>query len=73
MGRTNVVIDDELIAKVMRLYGLRTKREAVDLALRQAVAKRQTLLEQLIALRETADPEWWERHFEAIRHHKLGE
>ncbi|MFL5797645.1 MAG: type II toxin-antitoxin system VapB family antitoxin [Actinomycetota bacterium] len=35
MGRTNVVIDDELVEKVMRLYGLRTKREAIDFALRR--------------------------------------
>jgi Arc/MetJ family transcription regulator len=35
MGRTNVVVDNELIAHVMRLYGLETKREAVDFALRK--------------------------------------
>lgn len=35
MGRTNVVVDDKLIARVMKLYGLRTKREAIDFALRQ--------------------------------------
>lgn len=35
MGRTNVVVDDELIARVMRLYGLTTKREAIDFALRK--------------------------------------
>lgn len=34
MGRTNVVVDDELIERVKRLYGLRTKREAIDFALR---------------------------------------
>ncbi len=34
MGRSNVVVDDELVARVMRLYGLKTKREAVDFALR---------------------------------------
>lgn len=34
MGRTNIEIDDELIADVMRRYRLRTKREAVDFALR---------------------------------------
>ena len=34
VGRTNVVVDDKLIARVMRLYGLRTKREAIDFALR---------------------------------------
>lgn len=37
MGRTNVVVDAELIARVMGLYGLRTKREAIDFALRRAV------------------------------------
>ena len=36
MARTNVVVDDELIARVMRLYGFRTKREAIDFALRAA-------------------------------------
>lgn len=36
MGRTNVVIDDKLLARVMKLYGLRTKRETIDFALRQA-------------------------------------
>lgn len=36
MTRTNVVIDDKLIARVMKLYGLRTKREAIDFALRKA-------------------------------------
>lgn len=40
MSRTNIDIDDELIAEVMRQYGLRTKREAVDLALRRLVGPR---------------------------------
>ncbi len=34
MGRTNIEIDDELIARVMTRHGYRTKREAVDRALR---------------------------------------
>jgi Arc/MetJ family transcription regulator len=37
MGRTNIELDDALIAEVMRRYGVRTKREAVDLALRRLV------------------------------------
>ncbi len=73
MGRTNVVIDDELIGKVMRLYGLRTKREAVDFALRRAAADRERLREDLLALRGSGDPDWWAGHFEAVRHHPLGE
>jgi Arc/MetJ family transcription regulator len=39
MGRTNVVVNDRLIAKVMRLYGFRTKREAIDFALRRAAGE----------------------------------
>jgi Arc/MetJ family transcription regulator len=39
MSRTNVEIDDELVAQAMKLYGLRTKREAVDLALRRLVGR----------------------------------
>jgi Arc/MetJ family transcription regulator len=35
MARTNIEIDDELIERVMRFYGYRTKREAVDRALRR--------------------------------------
>ena len=34
MGRTNIDIDDEACSIVMRRYHLKTKREAVNLALR---------------------------------------
>ena len=37
MGRTNIELDDDLVAEVMRRHGVRTKREAVDLALRRLV------------------------------------
>ncbi|MDN5914442.1 MAG: type II toxin-antitoxin system VapB family antitoxin [Pseudonocardia sp.] len=40
MARTNIELDDELVDEVMRRYGLRTKREAVDLALRRLVGPR---------------------------------
>ena len=40
MSRTNVVVDDDLIAQVMRMYDLRSKREAIDFALRQVVGER---------------------------------
>jgi Arc/MetJ family transcription regulator len=39
MGRTNIVIDDALIGRAMRIYRLRSKREAVDLALRRLVGE----------------------------------
>ena len=47
MGRTNVVVDDELVEKVMLLYGLHTKRAAIDFALRAVAGEsdRRKLLE----------------------------
>ncbi|MGO3152664.1 MAG: type II toxin-antitoxin system VapB family antitoxin [Galactobacter sp.] len=37
MARTNIDLDADLLAVVMHRYGLTTKREAVDLALRRLV------------------------------------
>ncbi|SDT27992.1 type II toxin-antitoxin system VapB family antitoxin [Jiangella sp. DSM 45060] len=37
MTRTNIELDDALVGEVMRRYGVATKREAVDLALRRLV------------------------------------
>lgn len=53
--RTNIVLDDQLVKEAMRLSKVRTKREAVDLALRQYVTRSrqrdilQLLDEELIA------------------------
>ena len=38
--RTNIVIDDELMRETLRLTGLKTKREAVELGLRTLVGLR---------------------------------
>lgn len=40
MSRTNIVVDDALIRRVMRLYRLPTKRAAIDFALRALVGDR---------------------------------
>lgn len=40
MSRTNIDLDDELVAEAMNRFGLKTKREAVDLALRRLVGPR---------------------------------
>ena len=37
MGRTNIDLDNDLVTEVMRRHGLRTKRAAVDFALRRVV------------------------------------
>lgn len=41
--RTNIVIDDELMATAQELAGTTTKRETVDLALRELVQRRRQL------------------------------
>lgn len=38
--RTNIVLDDVLVKEALRLARLKTKREVVDLALREFVAAR---------------------------------
>lgn len=61
MGRTNVVVDDKLIARVMRLYGLRTKREAIDFALRSVAGTSDT--RELLKLKGIG----WEGDLEEMR------
>ncbi|SHG71359.1 antitoxin of type II TA system, VapB [Thermosyntropha lipolytica DSM 11003] len=45
--RTNIVIDENLINEALELTGLKTKKDVVDLALRELVEnrKRKNLLE----------------------------
>lgn len=47
MGRTNIDIDDAAVEFVMRRYRLRTKREAVDFALRSLAVEALTADEAL--------------------------
>jgi Arc/MetJ family transcription regulator len=60
--RTNIDIDEELITRVMKRYGLRTKREAVHLAL-ERLAGDPMSLEEALAMRGTG----WEGDLDAIR------
>lgn len=66
-----MVVDERLLEQVMRLYGLRTKREAIDFALRRAAGAVSTdphagmlALEgagwdgDLDAMRESRLPKW---------------
>jgi Arc/MetJ family transcription regulator len=39
--RTNIVIDDELMANALKMTGLKTKREAVELGLKTLVRLKQ--------------------------------
>jgi Arc/MetJ family transcription regulator len=62
IARTNIEIDDELMARVMRRYGLRTKRAAVDLALRRLDLEPMSRTEAL-AMRGTG----WEGELDELR------
>jgi Arc/MetJ family transcription regulator len=52
MARTNIDIDDVLVARVMRRYRLSTKKDAVDFALRALVGNPMTR-EEALALEGT--------------------
>jgi Arc/MetJ family transcription regulator len=45
--RTNIELDDEILERAMQLYGTRTKKETVDLALRRLVGAEMTREEAL--------------------------
>jgi Arc/MetJ family transcription regulator len=62
MTRTNIEIDEELVARVMSRYRLPTKRAAVDLALRRLVGEPLSR-EEALALEGTG----WEGDLDLIR------
>jgi Arc/MetJ family transcription regulator len=66
VGRTNVVIDDELIERVMTLYRLPTKRAAVDFALRAVAGSKER--RDILELRGSG----WDGDLEAMRRDRLG-
>ncbi|MEZ4683127.1 MAG: type II toxin-antitoxin system VapB family antitoxin [Caldilineaceae bacterium] len=60
--RTNIVIDDELMAEAMRVTGINTKREVVEEALRVLV--RTTQQKNILALRGKIQ---WEGNLNEMR------
>jgi len=60
--RTNIEIDDDLMAETLKATGLRTKREVVDLGLRTLLRLRKQ--GQLKRLRGKVD---WQGDLEAMR------
>jgi Arc/MetJ family transcription regulator len=60
--RTNIVIDDKLMKETLRLTGLRTKREAVELGLRTIVR-----LRKQEAIRRFRGKLKWEGDLDAMR------
>ena len=66
MSRTNVNIDDQACAEVMRRYRLPTKREAINFALRTLAAEPLSV-EEARALRGSG----WKGDLEAMRSTRL--
>lgn len=62
MSRTNIDIDEEAVQAVMKRYRLRTKREAVNFALR-TVASEAMSLEEARAMRGSG----WEGDLDEMR------
>jgi Arc/MetJ family transcription regulator len=60
--RTNIVIDDKLMKETLRLTGLKTKREAVELGLRTLLKLRQQ--EQIRRFRGKLN---WQGDLDAMR------
>ena len=60
--RTNIMIDDKLMEDTLRVTGLKTKREAVELGLRTLLRLRQQ--EEIRRFRGKLN---WQGDFEAIR------
>lgn len=62
MGRTNIDIDDDACAMVMERYGLTTKRDAVNVALRTLAAEPLSL-DEARAMRGAG----WDADLDALR------
>ncbi|MGL5859353.1 MAG: type II toxin-antitoxin system VapB family antitoxin [Angustibacter sp.] len=62
MARTNIDLDDGLVAEVMSRFHLSTKREAVDFALRRLVGPVMTREEML-----SMEGSGWDGDLEAMR------
>jgi Arc/MetJ family transcription regulator len=60
--RTNIVIDDKLMEETLRVTGIKTKREAVELGLRTLLKLRQQ--EQIRRFRGKLD---WQGDLDAMR------
>ena len=60
--RTNIELDDDIVAAAMRLYGTRSKKDTVDLALRRLVGA-QLGVEEALALEGSG----WEGDLDQMR------
>jgi Arc/MetJ family transcription regulator len=69
MSRTNIDIDDDLIGRAISRFRLRTKREAVHLALEQLVGGEPMSIEDQLATRGIG----WDGDLDAMRSDRFGD
>jgi Arc/MetJ family transcription regulator len=60
--RTNILIDDSLMAEVLKMSGVKSKREAVELGLRSLLA-----LKQQERIKQFKGQLKWEGNLEQLR------
>ena len=63
VARTNIDIDDDLIERAMRTYGISTKRAAVQLALERLVGDGPLTIDEQLAMEGVG----WDGDLEAMR------
>jgi Arc/MetJ family transcription regulator len=63
MSRTNIDIDEELVERAMRAFGLRSKREAVQLALERLLGGGPMSIEEQLGMEGVG----WEGDLDAMR------
>ena len=68
MARTNIEIDDDLLNRAMQTFGLRTKREAVHLALVRLLGGGPMSLDEQLDMEGVG----WDGDLDAIRSNRLG-
>ncbi len=69
MSRTNIDIDDELVGRAMRTFGLRTKRQAVQLALERLLGGGPMAIDEQLDMEGVG----WDGDLDAIRAGRFGE
>ena len=67
MTRTNIDIDDDLAARAMRTFGLRTEREAVRLALERLLGSGPMSLEEQLDMEGVG----WDGDLDAMRENRF--
>ena len=63
MGRTNVVLDDELVEACQKLTGIETRRALIDFALREVLrhGRQRRLMELMGAVEWEGDLSEWRK------------